>query len=179
MVLRVLRGAWQRARVWAHRRVGTWLPGRPSAPTADELVPDLPKSCLRALRKQDWVTGGRVALHAFMPDDRTAKTRDDGGREVSVNWEDHPTAVLAFTLKDKNAAHGVARLPRAGIERTNSRPGAAPNALWCERKEVPGNPHHGNVLIRVGLEKVMTTMIASALALESTLISARHGRQQP
>jgi hypothetical protein len=125
------------------------------------------------------LAGGRASFEAFLPDSKTATTRLDGGSEVSVNWEDHPTEVLALTLRDKkNAGHGAARLPRERIDRANKSPGCA-GALSYERQEVVGNPHHGNIVFKPGLEHVVARMIASALALESVVIQLPRGASRP
>jgi len=122
---------------------------------------------LRSLRKADWVNGGVVLTAAFVPDTRTAEERADGGGEVSVNWEDHER-VEGFALGEfPQAAHGLARLPRAQVDRVNGLPGSLAT-LMCERRVRDDNPHHGNVVFRRGLGKPHTAMIAGALALASS-----------
>ena len=70
---------------------------------------ELPATCLRGLRLAKWVlSDGIVDTAAFVPDDRTAATREDGAFETSVNWEDSGADVLALTLADRtNAEHGA------------------------------------------------------------------------
>src|SRR5712692_7828191 len=76
-----------------------------------ETIAALPVSCLRGLRKADWVDEqSLIQTAAFIPDVRTAGTRKDGGKETSVNWEDDAD-VESFTLSNKNnAQHGAARI---------------------------------------------------------------------
>jgi hypothetical protein len=121
---------------------------------------------LRSLRKADWVSGSSILAAAFVPDGRTAEERADGGAEVSVNWEDDEHVEGRALAEFPKAAHGLARLARAQIERLNALPGAR-SALLCERQMLQNNPHHGNVVFRQGLSKLHTAMIAGALALAS------------
>jgi hypothetical protein len=137
-----------------------------SEPT-EGVVEDLPATCLRSLRKVDWLTGSVVLAAAFHPDTRTADDRPDGGAEVSVNWEDDHTVESKALAEFPLAAHGLARLARAEVKRLNGVPGCI-EALLCERHAQPGNPHHGNVVFRRGLSKQHTAMIAAALAVVST-----------
>ena len=103
-----------------------------------------------------------------MPDDRTSKTRDDGGAETSISWEDD-SDVIRIVARDKGAtAHGIARLPRVGLDSVVALPGCA-GGLSYERREEPNNKHHGNLVFAAGLDKLVSRMIASALALHSEL----------
>jgi hypothetical protein len=128
--------------------------------------PPLPASCLRGLKKADWVKDSIVLTAAFLPDERTAENRQDGGAEVSVHWEDDSTVEQRALADARQAAHGLARLQRARIDWLNGVENCLA-ALLCERRKLETNPHHGNVVFRAGLGKTHVGMIAGALALAS------------
>ncbi len=107
---------------------------------------------------------GKVTTAAFLSDERTASKREDGGREVSINWEDDAT-VLRFTLdRRESSGHGVARLPREQVDCV-CRLQNCRLELRYERRRLEGNPYHGNLLYRKECLKPVEKMIASALAL--------------
>lgn len=133
---------------------------------ADE-VDNLPQTCLRGLKKADWVKDGSILTPAFLPDQRTAEARADGGQEVSVDWEDDDNVEARALAQWRQAAHGLARLPRSEADRINRMPNTL-RALLCERYRLDDNPHHGNIVFTRGLAKHHIPMIASALALAST-----------
>lgn len=134
---------------------------------------DYPDTCLRGLRKEDWILDdGHIDTAAFMPADPgklTGRPRPDGAWEVSVNWEDNPGAIEQ--LKRENvAAHGIARLPRGHIEQLMDKP-AAQGLLDFERQPMDYNPYHGNVLV-IAKETRHRRMIAAALAIGAESVSA-------
>jgi hypothetical protein len=114
---------------------------------------DFPESCLRGLREKDHITEeGQVLSAAFVPDPRTAANREDGGSEVSVNWEDD-AEVADFTWQTRDLCgnivfpHGVARVALKDIERINSLPGALQSLGWerapiKDDQELADNPYH-------------------------------------
>jgi hypothetical protein len=124
----------------------------------------LPHACLRGLRKKDWVVEDAVSTLAFTSE---VVERKDGGREVSVNWEDD-AGVEARTLSQPNAQHGAARVTVSRIEQINE--GTAPPWLGCERAALEDNPHHGNIVYGKSVTKHVEKMIAATLALHSQLI---------
>lgn len=157
-------------------RIVRTLRGRNDGPTGaesndsvDAEIGELPESCLRGLRKPKWIVEERfVASEAFMPDPRTATTREDGGMETSVNWEDH-ARVEDLTLEDRTTAeHGAARLLREHV-RSASR-GARSAPLLCERQPLADNEHHGNIVFPAGTPKVLQVQLAGAMAMKSHLI---------
>lgn len=132
----------------------------------------MPETCLRALKKKDWVTPeGNVETKAFVADARTAEGRSDSGREVSVNWEDD-TKTLEFTMsKRSQSAHGVARLARSAVDRVSRR--GLPPYVYCERRADESdreNRYHGNLVYRHDVSPPLEKMVAAALALGSTLV---------
>jgi hypothetical protein len=131
---------------------------------------------LRGLRKGDWVSGGVILTAAFLPDTRTVEGRADGGMEVSINWEDDASVETRALAEWPQAAHGVARLPRAEVDRLNGIQSCL-DALLCERQKLEDNPHHGNVVFRSGLAKLHVAMIAGALALASSHVARPTGKK--
>ena len=132
---------------------------------------ELPAYCLRGLRKADWVIDQAViATEAFIPDARTAKTRGDGGKETSVNWEDKPE-VEKFTLADKhNAQHGAARLATTAILHVSSTVPGISMPLNCERQRLPKNDYHGNIVYSAKVNSKVEKMLAAALALRGQFV---------
>jgi len=134
-------------------------------------VNDLPDYCLRGLRKASWVDDRQlIATEAFIPDGRTSEQREDGGKETSINWEDD-SQVEGFTLADKtNALHGAARLSTAQIVQTSNSTIAVTTPLSCERRRLPNNPYHGNIVYSAQTNSRMERMLAAALALKSEFV---------
>ena len=110
-----------------------------------------------------------ILWEAFLPDERTAARRADGGSETSVNWED-TESVADLTRRQPGSSMGVARLSLAEIRRIARGPNVK-DALLAERKiDDVANPHHGNLVFPKGMPKVQMKMIANALALESVFV---------
>ena len=113
-----------------------------------------------------------MATQAFTPDKKKVgeAARADGGKEVSVNWEDHEQ-VLPLTFK-VHGQHGAARLNRKTVAAVSQK-APAPIAISCERRlaeDQPDNPHHGNLVFRDGLSGPLEKMLAAALALNAELV---------
>ena len=137
-----------------------------------ETVNDLPNSCLRGLRKPNWVLDDRflIATDAFIPHPRTAAGREDGGKETSVNWEDD-SQVENFTLADKSTAqYGAARISTVHIVEISDTVVAVTRPLSCERQRLPGNQYHGNIVYSAKVNSKMEKMLAAALALKSKFV---------
>jgi hypothetical protein len=168
MVLRLFK------RLFRALRIGDYGSARnESINRADiETVTDLPDSCLRGLRKQDWVDDRFIiSAAAFEPDSRTAAGRKDGGKETSVNWEDD-SKVESFTFEDKiNAQYGAARISTTQIVQTSNTAAALATPLSCERQRLPGNQYHGNIVYSANLNKRMERLLAASLALKSSFVS--------
>lgn len=137
----------------------------------DESLRDLPISCLRGLRKQDWVDDRFIiSSEAFEPDPRTAAKRRDGGKETSINWEDDVEAEK-FTLADKNnARYGAARIMTDQIVQTSNTAAALAMPLLCERQRLPENHYHCNIIYSANLNKRGERLLAAALALKSQFV---------
>lgn len=143
------------------------------------MLPDqLPNSLIRGVSEKKKLTsdGRYAAATLFYPDERTANERDDGGFEVSVNWEDDDS-VVRFTLnyrENENIkfAHGVVRLSCDVIERINISPQSV-DGLTRERDRLDNNPYHGNIVFRNDLPKNVMRSISGALALFASSVITR------
>ena len=125
-----------------------------------------PKNSIKGIPNNDFLIEGRtVAPHLF----HFEQTRDDGGLEQSINWEDDES-VIGFTLNqrkengDLQFRAGVAILPCSEIDRLNKRP-AIRGLLSYERNPLDDNPYHGNLLLQANVPKPIMRLIASGLAL--------------
>lgn len=135
----------------------------------------VPATLLRGLRTKDCIVQGKVSLVAFVPDGKRSD-EDGGGKEASINWEDDAEAVKVTLGDIKNSAHGAARVARAWVDEVKSSQGCD-GALDYERKTIPGNPYHGNLIYVAGLDNVRQRMIASALAMKAEPIPRPRGHQ--
>jgi len=122
---------------------------------------DFPEFCIRGIRSPKHISPeGEIHGDAFLPDDRTAHTRDDNGKETSINWEDDDSA-LEFSLNIFQ--FGVVRVARTELDRINSVP-RAKNDISYERKRVNGNDYHGNIVFHSHLPMIRIRTIAATLA---------------
>ncbi len=113
--------------------------------------------------------GSTVSDAAFLPDHKTAASRNDSMVETSINWEDDDR-VVAFTLaRREQTEHGVARVLRSQLDYVRQLRHCI-GQFGYERREVDGNPHHGNLLFGASCGKPMEKMIASVLALDAEYI---------
>jgi hypothetical protein len=94
--------------------------------------------------------------------------RDDDNDEASINWQDDQGALdLIFDQKKDNGEFqfkiGGAILSRSELDRLCKKP-QTKGLLSYERRDIPGNKYHGNILLKKGTSKSMKNMIASAIA---------------
>lgn len=130
---------------------------------------DYADTCIRGVRKAEWIDGDIISSLVFEPDFRTCDQRDDRGYETSINWEDNDQAV-SYTLRQPIAKFGALRLPRKAIDRVNEKPQST-NSLKYERKisqDNRDNPYHGNIVYLHDVPKPKIKQIAATLALEIT-----------
>lgn len=165
MVFRIVNRLIRALRIWYHGSTRD-----ESAHKNDvKAVDDLPSTCLRGLRRKDWVVDGLVETIAFIPNPKSAERREDRGLETSVNWEDD-SSVECFTLADSNAQHGAARISTADIEHVSLTMRAVNRLLSCERRPQASNPYHGNIVYSATNHKVVQKQLAASLALKSRLV---------
>lgn len=131
-------------------------------------------ACLRGLKRKDWVKGTSVQSAAFVADDkkalaaRLAEGHQPPGWEVSINWEDDET-VAAFTQRQPNAQFGLARLRTEAVLQSNAATQSR-DATTVERRAIPGNPFHGNLVFAESLEPWVQKLLAATLALHSEFV---------
>ena len=131
---------------------------------------DYPDNCIKGIPNNTFITneGTPTANLFYFPEN---PSRGDEWVEQSINWEDGDSAV-EFTLnqkKDTGEIHfkgGAAILSRNELERLNNRP-QIKGLLSYERKPLPNNRYHGNLLMKSGTSKQTMKLIASAIALSS------------
>lgn len=86
--------------------------------------------------------------------------------EASINWRDNEEAVgVLLNMRKENGGpkykNGIAVLDRSYLD---SAPSKWKPLLSYERKALPDNPYHGNVLLKKGLRKLRRRMITAYLA---------------
>ena len=92
-----------------------------------------------------------VASEAFMP--RTPHQASENAGEISINWDDDPSAIQV-TLLDDSGRYGAARVWRTEVEKL-SKLAAIGGRLSLSRLPLAGNRYHGNILIREGDRRMM------------------------
>lgn len=106
-----------------------------------------PDDFWRGISNKDFIANGQVLPDAFQFD---KDVREDGYREMSINWNDCEKALtIALNQKKENGKlqfkGGIANLKLSLVELILSdyiRQGQ----FSYERREVEGNPYHGNLL---------------------------------
>lgn len=126
---------------------------------------------LRGLNKKKWIDLEQVTFEAFY--EPSAPRSEDGGREISVNWEDDEHAV-GFTLRSSTGVHGAARVELAEVENNLAR---VRESVIFERRTSelePSNAYHGNIVYLKTVTKVRLKQIANVIALASEFIPNGH-----
>ena len=141
---------------------------------------DFPDNCIRGIAKRTQISIDRANVLAavFMPNSKTAETREDGCQETSINWEDNEE-VMSFTLNHRPSPdqffsypNGAVRVPRAKIDDINTFNGTQ-DGVFYERQKIPGNDYHGNIVFKKELTKTQINFIANMLAAASSNIHTR------
>ena len=129
-----------------------------------------PDHCLRGIRIKDWILpDGKVAGLAFEPDKRTENNRQDGFIETSIAWEDdNEVIVFCFERCKNNFLHGTVRLPKKEIDHVISLRDIG--RFSYERKPLPENKYHGNLLYGSEMPTRSRRLIESALSLFSSKV---------
>jgi hypothetical protein len=128
-----------------------------------------PKKLLRGISDSNWVDAdGRISSAAFQFDSNIERT--DNFEEASVNWYDDKKALdilLSQRKEDSDTPQfkgGAAVLPRSWVDTMMKNP-TGKGIINYERKELPDNKYHGNLLRSLSLPKNQRTMISAALAM--------------
>lgn len=125
-----------------------------------------PEDFWRGISSKDFISNGQVLPGAFQFDN---DVREDGYRELSINWNDCDEALtLALNQKKENGKiqfrGGVANLKLSHVELIFS-DFIKEKKLSYERHEMEGNPYHGNLLVLDSLDKKIRSLISNGLAL--------------
>jgi hypothetical protein len=135
----------------------------------------LPENCVRGIFDVSFLPDGIVGSHLFH---FTGPDRGDGWKEQSINWQDDDSTI-EFTLNQRREGGellfkaGVVILPRADIDRLNSKP-AVNGVLSYERQRLVSNDYHGNLLLRSNVLSRQMKLIAAGLALAVSEIISQH-----
>jgi hypothetical protein len=134
-----------------------------------------PENCIRGIPNDDYLTpDGPVGSHLFH---FKLENSVDGWFQTSINWEDDDSAI-ALTLEQKKPdgtlqfKAGVAIVPTDEIDRLSKRP-TVRGLLSYERRPLPDNPFHGNLLLNERTSKATMKLIAAGLALAISRIIPR------
>ena len=125
-----------------------------------------PDDFWRGIPNKGFVSNGHVLPDAFAFD---KEEREDGFRELSINWNDCEESLrIALDQKKDNGKKqfggGVANLKLSLVELILSE--YIKQGLFSyERREIEGNPYHGNLLVASSLEKQRRSLISNGLAL--------------
>lgn len=131
---------------------------------------DFPDYCLRGMYTENDITQeGIVSATAYFPKGETARDRNDGKCETSIDWEDDSDAFHACMSRYER---GVARLSRSALDEINGYP-SINGILGYERSPTPENPKHGNILFPADFldkSKSYRYTIAGAIAARAELV---------
>lgn len=128
---------------------------------------DYPKRVARGIIN-DTLMQDNMPSAALFKNFETGSDRQDEYSELSINWCDCEDAVtLLLKMKREDAPVykcGVAILSREEIDSLRRRP-ATRGFFSYERRPIPDNNYHGNLLLRNNVSKQMRDLIANGLAL--------------
>lgn len=136
----------------------------------------LPSTFLRGLRASSCIAPGPVvATEAFTPSKKAQNEREAAGFEpkgadISINWEDTPDALMQIRRNKNNSGHGVARVLLSDLEAVRKTSMFATGLYW-ERRQIPDNPYHGNIIYGVELPKHAVKAGAAFLAASAKIVS--------
>ena len=126
-----------------------------------------PDNCLRGISVPDQLEeSGSVSTSAFNFSD---VVRDDGWKDLSINWEDDEGAGKAVLDQKKANGEiqfkvGYAIIPRKEIDHLINQPTVS-GVLAYERQQLDDNSYHGNILIKGNLPKPTIRKLQAGLAL--------------
>jgi hypothetical protein len=105
----------------------------------------------------------------YFTETQNAVGRADGFRELSICWRDDDGALQLIFLQKKDDGTvqfkgGAAVLSRGDLDRLCSNPIVKPQLAY-ERREIPGNRYHGNLLLSSQVTKSVMKRIAAGIAL--------------
>ena len=128
-----------------------------------------PENCIRGIQnEQNYITtDGNVSGNLFVFDLREP-CREDGWRELSINWHDDDEAI-DFTLKQKKNDNltfkfqgGATLLKTLNIKHIIENNHS--ETFSYERKPLNDNKYHGNLLLKDGVSNTQMKNLAQVLA---------------
>jgi hypothetical protein len=127
----------------------------------------------RGIKTKDWIwktkNGEKLKAAAFLRH-KTPPRPEDRMVEISIDFVDEP-AVIDKLLNRRNVAeHGAAviRIPVSLDQLTD----ADRAMVGIERKGIPGNAHHGNILLHADLGEDVELVVAATYALYAEIRKA-------
>lgn len=139
---------------------------------------------LRGISSPEWITAeGALTTAAFQFSSNPNRTEGAEFEEVSINWYDDENALKLLLNQRKGNSDsaqfkgGVAILTRQYIDDLINRP-IVKGRLSYERKSVPGNDYHGNLLCRSDTSKHLKSIISAGIAAALEKILPVCGNEQ-
>jgi hypothetical protein len=134
---------------------------------------EYPETCLRGVPHTGCLcedgTMAHFTLFPFSDDESRASEWID----ESINWMDDGGAIDVLLNQKKENGElqfrvGIAMLPRAELDRLK-RVHRLNDRFNYERREIEGNPYHGNLRLRRDVQNPLKGMFRSALAIACTI----------
>ena len=125
-----------------------------------------PKNFYRGISNKDFICNGMVLPSAFQFDE---EIRDDGFKELSINWNDDEGSIKI--LLDQVKANGKKQFNGGAAQLELHTVKMFLDSYICnngfsyERREVPGNIYHGNLLVKGSMDKKIRSLISNGLAI--------------
>jgi len=123
-----------------------------------------PDNFLRGISDKTWVSDGAVLAAAFY---FTQQNTVDQW-EQSICWEDDDSVVPLMKSQKRDSEvqfkAGIARVPLNSINYINKLPNYR-GLLSYERKQLEGNPYHGNLLLNKDTSKQKMKLVAAVIAV--------------
>lgn len=119
----------------------------------------------RGISSKDFISCGWVLPEAFQFD---KDVRDDGFKELSINWNDCENALQVALKRTKPNGKlqfvGATKLELSKVKSVLA--SFIEEGLFSyERREIDGNPYHGNLLLSGDIDKKRRSLVSSGLAL--------------
>jgi hypothetical protein len=123
-----------------------------------------PDNFLRGISDKNLVSDGAILAAAFYFTKQS--TMDQW--EQSICWEDDESVIPLMKSQQRNSEiqfkAGIARIPTNSINYINALPRYR-RLLIYERKELEGNPYHGNLLLDKDTSQHKMRLIAAVIAV--------------
>jgi len=159
-------------------RLRTFVRGLRDRSDVPVLVTRPPATFLRGLRSDEFINKKlkQVKAAAFKPHDKSLEERkkanfEPSGHDSSINWEDDVGALELLRNDRSNAKAGVARVPHETLTALlQVGEPVLSTQLVCERRALPKNRYHGNIVFLEGLDEAQRLQLCGYLALQAKLV---------